>query len=248
MDPLQGFQFRNRREHEGAIKPDLEAQRMVKESEIENLRSSLRGNRSGKSDKKAISDEERGQISQKIGKPRAELQKIEKELAGPLFIASDCTPEGMARLLTLHGETLFHTDSDAGDALAAILGRYKQDSESSQTESLWLKSYSGESIVIGRMKEGLLIIEEPAWPRSFYERPKECESFSRRLDSVKQGSFRGFMSRTRTPVHGKFLKRSQMRCENFPRTFPSPTKQPCGRFSGHIAWRQTKKIINTSST
>ena len=135
LAPLQGFQFRNRREHEGGLKPALEAERMVKESEIDNLRSSLRLNRSGKSDKKAISGEERGEISEKIGKLRTELQRIEKELAGPLFIASDCTPEGMARLLTLHGETLFHTDSDAGDALAAILGRYKQDSESSQTES-----------------------------------------------------------------------------------------------------------------
>ena len=161
LAPLQGFQFRNRREHESGLKPALEAERMVKESEIDNLRSSLRLNKSGKSDKKAISGEERGEISEKIGNLRAELQRIEKELAGPLFIASDCTPEGMARLLTLHGETLFHTDSDAGDALAAILGRYKQDSESSQTESLWLKSYSGESIVIGRKKEGLLIIEEP---------------------------------------------------------------------------------------
>jgi hypothetical protein len=107
-----------------------------------------------------------------IGKLRAELQKIEKELAGPLFIASDCTPEGMARLLTLHGETLFHTDSDAGDALAAILGRYKQDSESSQTESLWLKSYGGEPVVIGRKKEGLLIIEEPCLSALFLCTPE----------------------------------------------------------------------------
>src|SRR6476620_6641458 len=86
----------------------------------------------------------------------------------------------MARLLTQHGETLFHTDSDAGDALAAILGRYKQDSDNSQTESLWLKSYSGESIIIGRKKEGLLVIEEPCLAALFLCTPERLrELFSR---------------------------------------------------------------------
>ena len=66
----------------------------------------------------------------------------------------------MTRLLAEHGETLCHADSDAADAISSILGRYS-DGKDTATESLWLKAYGGEQVLVARKKEGLVLLEEP---------------------------------------------------------------------------------------
>ena len=189
MKPLLAFQFRNRREHEETIKPDLEALQIGVEEEINNLRSQLRSGKSSRTDKKTLSEQERGEIKVKLGKLQAELQQIGKEIEGPLFTTSDATPEGMVRLLATHGEVLAHLDPDAGDALGSILGKYQQDGVH-QSESVWLRSYSGEAFIVSRRKEGTLSVREPCLTSCFMCTPATIHGLFQ-IDRLSEGGLLG---------------------------------------------------------
>jgi uncharacterized protein DUF3987 len=189
MAPIRGSQALNRREHETSVKPHLEGRRTVVEQQIENLRLSLRNGSARKSNKRQITQEERDRIGSQIGDLRSELVKIERDLHGPLFLVNDCTGEALAKLLANHGGSLAHFDPDAGDALGTILGKYQEREKASQ--SIWLKGYSGEDIVIGRKKEGLLIVERPCLSACFIATPERI----RELFSNSQLSETGLLPR-----------------------------------------------------
>jgi hypothetical protein len=189
MRPLLAFQFRNRREHEETIKPDLEARRIAIEEEINSLRSQLRSGKSVKTDRKALSEQECNEIKLRLGELQAELQQIGKEIEGPLFRTSDCTSEGLVRLLATHGEVLAHLDSDAGDALSSILGKYQQDGVH-QSESVWLRSYTGESFTVSRKKEGTMCIREPCLTCCFMATPATVHGLFQ-IERLSEGGLLG---------------------------------------------------------
>jgi hypothetical protein len=112
----------------------------------------------------------RGGATHGLGEARARLAEIEKEMTEPLFLMSDATPEGAANLLNLHGETLAHFDSDAGDAIASVLGKYSEGKDNG-TESLWLKAYDGEPVTIVRKNTGVIALESPTIAVCFVATP-----------------------------------------------------------------------------
>ena len=174
MGPLNGFQAAERRSFESGLKPQIEGEREAIQIDIENGRKELKG----------AAGEERQGIIEKLGTARRRLAEIEKELHDPLFIASDATPEGMANLLSMHGETLAHFDSDAGDAISSVLGKYSD--KDSQSESLWLKAFDAEPITIVRKNTGVIYLDAPAlavcWVctpakvRELFQKERLCEA------------------------------------------------------------------------
>jgi hypothetical protein len=161
--PIFGFQTMKRREFANGLKPILEGERATQEAEIEYLKRQARGKKSA---------DERRQISKQISEVRKALRKLDEELAEPCFLTGDATPEGMTRLLAEHGETLCHADSDAADAISSILGRYS-DGKDTATESLWLKAYGGEQVLVARKKDGLVLLEDPCLSVVFLVTPSK---------------------------------------------------------------------------
>ena len=149
--PVYGFQSLKRREFANGLKPILEGERATHEAEIEYLKRQARGRKSA---------DERREIAAQISEVRKALRKLDEEMCEPCFLVGDSTSEGMTKLLAEHGETLCHCDSDANDAISSILGRYA-DGKETATESLWLKCFAGEQVVISRKRDGLTLLEAP---------------------------------------------------------------------------------------
>lgn len=174
MSPLYGFQASARREFEGSLKPVLLGEQEGLQIEIDGLRKSL----------KSAGEEERTSLLQKLADAKKRLVALEKEIVGPLLLASDATPEGMANLLSMHRETLSHFDSDAGDAISSVLGKY--NAADSQSESLWLKSFDAEPITIVRKNSGVIYLDAPclsvcwvctpAKVRELFQNERLCEA------------------------------------------------------------------------
>ena len=161
--PIFGFQAMKRREFANGLKPVLEGEHATHEAEIEFLKRQARGKKSA---------DERREISKQISEVRKALRKLDEEMCEPCFLTGDATPEGMTRLLAEHGETLCHADSDAADAISSILGRYS-DGKEIATESLWLKSFGGEQVLIARKKDGLVLLEDPCLTVVFLVTPSK---------------------------------------------------------------------------
>jgi Protein of unknown function (DUF3987) len=167
--PLYGYQALKRREFTNGLKPILESERSIHEAEIDYLRRQARQKKS---------TEERRDIGRKIGEIRKAILRLDAELSDPCFVVGDATTEGMTKLLSQHGETLCHADSDAADAISSILGRYS-DGKDTTTESLWLKAYTGEQVIVARKKEGLTLLDEPCLSVIFLMTPSKLrELFS----------------------------------------------------------------------
>ena len=177
MAPLAGFQAAERRAFENGIKPAIEA-------ELEGVKIDYEIARTALKQLKGEHGDSRASIIEKLKTARRRTVELEKELHGPLYLADDSTPEGMSNALSLHGETLAHFDSDAGAAIASVLGKYS-DGESS-TESLWLKAFDGEPITIVRKNTGVINLEAPclavcwvctpAKVRDLFQNERLCES------------------------------------------------------------------------
>jgi hypothetical protein len=161
--PIFGFQTLKRREFANGFKPTLEGERATHESELDYLKRQARNKKSA---------DERREISKLISEVKKAIGKIDEDLVEPCFLTGDATPEGMTRLLAEHGETLCHADSDAGDAISSILGRYS-DGKETATESLWLKAYGGEQVCVARKKDGLVLLEEPCLQVTFLVTPSK---------------------------------------------------------------------------
>jgi len=174
MAPLNGFQAAERRAFESGLKPQIEAEREAVQIDIEQGRKALKG----------AGGEERQAVIEKLTTARRRLATIEKELHDPLYLASDATPEGMSNLLSMHGETLAHFDSDAGDAISSVLGKYSD--RESQSESLWLKAFDAEPITIVRKNSGVIYLDAPclsvcwvctpAKVRELFQNERLCEA------------------------------------------------------------------------
>jgi hypothetical protein len=152
MGPLNGFQAAERRSFESGMKPTIEAELEGVKIDYEVARTALKGLKGEQGDS-------RSSIIEKLKTARRRTAELEAELHDPLFIASDATPEGMANLLSQHGECLFHADADAGDAIGSVLGRYNDSA--TQSESIWLKSFDGEAVTIVRKNTGVIALESP---------------------------------------------------------------------------------------
>ncbi len=136
--PLVGMQKTLRREFEEKAKPRIDAENAALSSQIDELKRKY----------KRAEIEEREPIMEELAQLNEKLAEIEKRV-GPLLYVTDITPEKLAEMLSEHGETLAHIDSDASDALGIIVGTRYSDGKHTQ-ESVWLKSYTGEASVVQR--------------------------------------------------------------------------------------------------
>jgi hypothetical protein len=159
MAPLAGFQASARRHHAETVKPGAEADRELCLMDIERVKKEFKQ-----------SGADRDKLKAQLAEARAKLAEIEQDMQAPLFLLSDGTSEGAAYHLNLHGETLAHFDSDAADAIASILGKYSEAKDSS-AESLWLKCFDGEPVVIVRKNSGVIALEAPTLAVCFVATP-----------------------------------------------------------------------------
>lgn len=158
MAPITGFQASARRNHAETVRPREDAERELTLLEIEKIKKEFKG-----------SGADREKLKDQLASARARLADIEKNLVEPLYLASDATPEGAANLLNMHGETLAHFDSDAGDAIGSVLGKYNDKDNAS--ESLWLKAFDGEPVTIVRKNTGVIALEAPSLAVCFVATP-----------------------------------------------------------------------------
>ena len=177
VGPLNGFQAAERRSFESDIKPAMEAELEGVQIDYEIARTALKN-------LKGEQGESRASVIEKLKTARRRKAELEKELHAPLFIASDATPEGMSNLLSMHGETMAHFDSDAGDAISSVLGKYSDTA--TQSESVWLKCFEGEPITIVRKNSGVIALDSPclsvlwvctpAKVRELFQNDRLCEA------------------------------------------------------------------------
>ncbi len=136
--PLVGMQKTLRREFCEREQPRLDAERASLTGQIDELKRNLR-----KAD-----EAERQQWVQQLTLLNEQLAELESRVS-PLLFVTDVTSEKLAEMLAENNETLAHIDSDASDALAIITGNRYGDGKHA-SDALWLKSYTGEPIVIFR--------------------------------------------------------------------------------------------------
>jgi Protein of unknown function (DUF3987)/CHC2 zinc finger len=157
--PLFGMQHLLRKEFDENWKPYIDAQLADVCSQIENYKRRL---------KKATDEEgERTTIVEEltaVNKRRAALEKCKSRIV----LASDVTPEKLAEILAQNAETLGHIDSDAADAIGIITGeRYNTET----SETVWLKGYSGDPIVIFRKNSEPVHLTRPCLAVLFVATP-----------------------------------------------------------------------------
>lgn len=179
--PLYGYQAKLRRDFEATVKPTKEAEREGLLVALDESKKGLRGK----------SGSERQSLVNDIRATKEQLLEVERALVEPLLSVTDATPEGMANLLRQHGECLAHADSDAGDALASILGRYS-DKEGSN-ETLWLKALDLEPIIIVRKNTGTIHLAEPCLSCLFVATPEKVASLFKKAGLCEGGLLPRFL-------------------------------------------------------
>lgn len=179
--PLYGYQANKRREFENSDKPAKEAEKESLLSSLDECRKALKGKAGA--DRKTIVDE--------IRETKERLAEVERHLVEPLLSVTDATPEGMANLLRQHGECLAHFDSDAGDALASILGRYSEKEGSNET--LWLKALDLEPIIIVRKNTGTIHLGEPCLSCLFVATPEKVATLFKKTSLCEGGLLPRFL-------------------------------------------------------
>jgi hypothetical protein len=179
--PMYGYQANKRREFESSDKPAKEAEKESLMSILDECRKALKGK----------SGEERKSVVEEIRQSKERLADVEKYLVEPLLSVTDATPEGMANLLRQHGECLAHFDSDAGDALASILGRYSEKEGSNET--LWLKSLDLEPIIIVRKNTGTIHLGEPCLSCLFVATPEKVATLFKKSSLCEGGLLPRFL-------------------------------------------------------
>jgi hypothetical protein len=148
--PLAGMQKTLRREFEETVKPRLDADHADLTQQLDELKRSLKG----------ITGEEREQVVIEMARCNAALEKIEKKRAGCLLYVDDVTPEKLAEMMMEQGEGFAHFNADAADQLGIILGtRYGDGKHTS--DSLWLKSFTGDPVAISRKNGKSTFLESP---------------------------------------------------------------------------------------
>jgi hypothetical protein len=163
--PLVGMQKTLRLEFETQQRPRIEAEYTAVLSEIDEQKRRLRNPAVGTRD----------ELVEKLTELNAKRMKLEKQRKGRLLYVTDITSEKLAELLAEHGETLGHIDSDAGDALGLITGARYGGNEKHTSDSLWLKSYSGEPIVIFRKNSEPQHLTSPCMAVLFLATPSKVQ-------------------------------------------------------------------------
>jgi hypothetical protein len=143
--------------------PGLKAEKGLLDSEITQL------NR-----KNADGPAERQKIREELQSKMVELQKIESALQPPDLSVEDVTTEKLALLLSRNGECLASLSSDAGNVVNNLLGRYSKGNRTDET--IYLKSYSGDSCGVHRMGREPVVLNSPCLTVLWLVQPDKVET------------------------------------------------------------------------
>ena len=208
--PIFGRQALLRREHEEFNKPGAEAERDAAQAEISGAQSEL----------KSKNCDDKPAMIEKLKAARKKLQEADKALIAPLLCTNDSTSEGLAKLLSQQGEILWHADADAGDAIASIMARYS-DSGAAQ-DSIWLKSFDGEQVIITRQKNEPIYLERPILGLCFVMTPDLLRELYTK-DRLAEG---GFLARCLTANVPGLARLIPMEAATDARLIPTEISQP----------------------
>ncbi len=145
--PLRGFQADALRRYDSEERPRLERRKATITSDVARL---------VKARSKAREEGDNGKARELEGELEGlhvELSAVEALMVPPFYYVGDVTPERMAGIMEGRGGVLAHFDPDGSDTIAGLLGiRYGKGDHASDT--LHLKSYTGESLSISRQGSG----------------------------------------------------------------------------------------------
>lgn len=145
--PLRGFQADALRQYDAEEKPRLERRRATLQSDIQRL---VKARSKAREDNDAARSRD---LEKELEGLHVELSAVERLLVPPFYHVGDVTPERMAGIMEGRGGVLAHFDPDGSDTIAGLLGiRYGKGDHASDT--LHLKSYTGESLSISRQGSG----------------------------------------------------------------------------------------------
>jgi hypothetical protein len=151
--PFNGLQTHILKRFRAEVLPDLEGQTKALNAETEASCRVLK-------DPKAT-DEGKQKARETIKANHIKLQAVEDEKRLPLLITGDATPEAIIQALSSNGECIAQFNPDGSDALASMLGAYRDRNARDGSNAPWLKSFSLETIVTSRTNKGTTIVEEP---------------------------------------------------------------------------------------
>lgn len=145
--PLRGFQAAEMKVYDSETRPRLERRKATILSDIQ---------RKVKERGEALKQGESGkarELEEELDGLNVEVEAVEAQLVPPFYVLGDVTPERMAGIMEGRGEVMAHFDPDGSDTIAGILGiRYGKGDHASDT--LHLKSYTGETLSISRQGSG----------------------------------------------------------------------------------------------
>ena len=145
--PLRGFQAAEMKIYDAETRPKLERRKATIQSDIQ---------RKVKERAEALKEGNQGharEVEEELDGLNVEMAAAEALLVPPYYFVGDVTPERMAGIMEGRGGVMAHFDPDGSDSIAGILGiRYGKGDHASDT--LHLKSYTGESVSISRQGSG----------------------------------------------------------------------------------------------
>lgn len=145
--PLRGFQAAEMKFYDAETRPRLERRKATLQSDIQ---------RKVKERGEALKGGDLGrarELEDELDGLNVEIAAVEALLVPPFYLVGDVTPERMAGIMEGRGGVMAHFDPDANDTIAGLLGiRYGNGEHASDT--LHLKSYTGESLSISRQGSG----------------------------------------------------------------------------------------------
>jgi len=147
--PLRGFQAAEMKVYDAEIRPKLERRKATIQSDIQ--RKVKERAEALKPDKNDLATARAAE--EELDGLNVEMAAAEALLVPPYYFVGDVTPERMAGIMEGRGGVMAHFDPDGSDSIAGILGiRYGKGDHASDT--LHLKSYTGESVSISRQGSG----------------------------------------------------------------------------------------------
>jgi hypothetical protein len=147
--PLRGFQAAEMKVYDSETRPRLERRKATLASDItrkvKERSDALKPDKNDLATARAAEEEMDGL--------NVEIAAVEAQLVPPFYLVGDVTPERMAGIMDGRGGVMAHFDPDGSDTIAGLLGiRYGKGDHASDT--LHLKSYTGETVTISRQGSG----------------------------------------------------------------------------------------------
>ena len=145
--PLRGFQAEEMKTYDMETRPRLEARKDTLASDIQ--RKVKERSDSLKEGNQARASE----LDEEIEGLKVEVEAVERQSIRPFYLVDDVTEPRLAGIMHGRGEVMAHFDPDGSNTIAGLLGILHGKGDHA-SDTLHLKSYTGESVTISRQGSG----------------------------------------------------------------------------------------------